>query len=100
MAKAELGATLIVTRSRPMHNARVPSLTTLGPVPAAGAAFVGAGGGTARADERRPGAAAARSPGDPDGASRRFGASSVRAEPVAESLLPTGDLEPDAWDIP
>jgi serine protease len=75
-----------------MLNARGLSLTTLALALLAGAALPG---GSARADERRPGST--ESPVSPDGAARR----DVAREPVAEGpILATGDLDPDAWDIP
>src|SRR5262249_47202490 len=93
MADRELGATLVVTRSRPMVNARVLSVTTLGLALLAAAALPG---GTAQAQERRQRAQEA---GAPDGASRRD--ITRQLEPTAEGpLLATGDLDPTAWDIP
>src|SRR4051812_40801298 len=80
--------------------ARVLSLATLGLALLAGAALPG---GSAQADERRPGSApGALAPvlgGIPGGASRRD--VTPLWEPTAEGpMLAGGDLDPAAWDIP
>src|SRR5262249_37955667 len=96
MADRELGATLVVTRSRLMLNARVLTVTTLGLALVAAAALPG---GSARADERRPALPSIGAPATPDGSSRRDVA--PLWEPTAEGpFLATGGQDPAAWDIP
>ncbi len=73
-----------------MLNARVLSLTTLGLALIAAAALPGVALGNPEGVPQTP----------PDGALRRD-IPSMRSEPVAEGpLLATGDLDPNAWDIP
>ncbi len=84
-----------------MLNARVLSVTTLGLSLLVAASAVGLPGGDARADERRqPGF----DRGERDSSGVPLGPRSLKgqmAEPVAEGpLLPTGELDPTAYDVP